>query len=856
MERLEANGFHFYAGGRKWLARGITYGPFSPDEEGHCYPGEERLEHDFAAIAALGINVLRLYTLPSEAFARLADKHGLRLLVDVSWPKHLDVYERQDLQDVCLAMVDETMQRIASWPNLMGVLLGNEIPADLVRWAGATRVEKFLRALYHRAKSAAPHVLVGFSNYPSTEYLSLQFFDFIGFNVYLHEPHEQRSYFLRLRHLYPDQPLVLSETGVDTQGNGEEEQARVLRDSLQTAFEVGMAGAFVFSWTDEWFTGGYDIEDWSFGIVDAGRQPKLAAPVVRKIYRSAPQAIPLENTPRISVVVATYNGASTLRGCLDSLKQQRYPDYEIVVVDDGSTDDTASILAQYDGLVVVSQENRGLSAARNAGIQAARGDIVAFTDSDCVADPDWLYHIALALTRSRLAGVGGPNLTPREENPLHRCVGYAPGHATHVLLDEELAEHVPGCNMAFWRHALLAVDCFDPQYRKAGDDVDVIWRLQDRGYTIGFAPGAFVWHHRRSSIGAYLRQQRGYGEAEALLLRKHPQRFNDRGQSLWRGVIYSGRDQARIFDSVDVHYGVFGSAGYQCIYQRREGWISHFVVSLEWWLICAGMLAIGLFSRTALIAGLGAMALSLGISGLKARRRFFDARDLRLRHFFAIWSLWILQPIMREGSRYWAHLTGRVPSPQFAEALRGGRQLVRRVYRKSRVMEYWGEKVPDRIEVLRHITRRLAGLKWIYSPNSGWEPWDLSVVTSWWFKVLLTTAEEDHGENRRLMRIRFRIVPSSLFWVLTGAGLLLSLLMALHDTVIARVLLMGFIVTIWLVYRQALHRRCIVQGLADAVISDVGYSLFNPPPSDSRHEVPKPFLVTEPSKGAPESETA
>ena len=81
-----------------------------------------------------------------------------------------------------------------------------------------------------------------------------------------------------------------------------------------------------------------------------------------------------------------------------------------------------------------------------------------------------------------------------------------------------------------------------PQYRKAGDDVDVIWRLQDLGYSIGFAPAAQVWHYRRNTVKAYLKQQRGYGEAEALLKYKHPEHFNTLGASHWRGKIYGSDD--------------------------------------------------------------------------------------------------------------------------------------------------------------------------------------------------------------------------------------------------------------------------------------------------------------------------
>src|SRR5207247_3240379 len=185
----------------------------------------------------------------------------------------------------------------------------------------------------------------------------------------------------------------------------------------------------------------------------------------------------------------------------------------------------------------IRHTNRGLSAARNAGLFAATGSIVAYTDSDCFADADWLTMLVRQLHETGAAAAGGPNLTP-DDGWLASCVAASPGQPTHVLENDQVAEHIPGCNMAFCREALLAINGFDPMYRKAGDDVDVCWRLQQAGYWITFAPGAFVWHHRRQNPRAYFRQQAGYGEAEALLRFMPPDKFNGRGDGKWRGVLY------------------------------------------------------------------------------------------------------------------------------------------------------------------------------------------------------------------------------------------------------------------------------------------------------------------------------
>src|SRR5207249_4846011 len=124
-------------------------------------------------------------------------------------------------------------------------------------------------------------------------------------------------------------------------------------------------------------------------------------------------------------------------------------------------------------------------------------------------------------------------------------------------------EHIPGCNMAFRKSCLLAIGGFDPQFRVAGDDVDVCWRLQQAGWTLGFSPAAMVWHHRRNSVRAYWRQQCGYGKAEVILERKWPEKYNTAGHITWAGRIY-GKGVVRALGMARrIYYGSWGSGLFQ-----------------------------------------------------------------------------------------------------------------------------------------------------------------------------------------------------------------------------------------------------------------------------------------------------
>ena len=218
----------------------------------------------------------------------------------------------------------------------------------------------------------------------------------------------------------------------------------------------------------------------------------------------------------------SYNGSRYISDCLAALERD-YPDYEVIVIDDGSTDTTAEIAARFD-VQLVSTPNQGLSAARNGGSRVRPARCRRVHRRRRLSRPGLAALPRVDVHDERDPGGGGPNLpllamvAPRSSSAL------APGGPNHVLRSDTEAEHVPGCNSSYRTDALRAVGGYDTRFRTAGDDVDVGWRMQERRGTIGFSAGAMVWHHRRGTARGYLRQQRGYGYAEALLERKWPSR--------------------------------------------------------------------------------------------------------------------------------------------------------------------------------------------------------------------------------------------------------------------------------------------------------------------------------------------
>jgi O-antigen biosynthesis protein len=755
VRRPEVRGKFFYVGEEKLYVRGVTYGTFRPGPDGAEYPPPATVAHDLALMAANGINTVRTYTLPPSWMLDQAQEQGLRVLPGLGAERvvgHLNDGRRAQAR--AEREVAGRVRSVAGHPALLGYAVGNEIPASTVRWLGRQRVERFIGNLTARVRDEDPDGLVTYVNYPSTEYLDLPFVDFLGVNVFLEDPDRLAAYLARLQNLAGDRPLVMTELGLDSLRNGEESQARSVDQQLRTAFAAGCAGAFVFSWTDEWHRGGEDVHDWAFGMTDRSRGPKPAAAALRQRYAAIP--FPREGPwPRISVVVCAYNAEATIEECLEAALRLEYGDFEIVVVDDGSTDATPDLLRRYP-VRVVTTANRGLSAARNTGAEVADGEIVAYLDSDAYPDRHWLSYLAHAFTTSGVVAVGGPNIPPPGDGVVAECVARSPGGPAHVLLTDTVAEHVPGCNLAIRATALRAIGGFDPRFRTAGDDVDVCWRLQDHGGRLGFSPGAVVWHHRRNSLRAYWRQQVGYGRAEALLEDKWPERYNAAGHFRWAGRIYDRGLTRHLFDRQRVYHGSWGTAPFQSMYAAGPGTLQSLPLTPEWLLLTAFLVALtalgGLSGAPAVgltLAALSAAAMALVLAqavASAARTSFPEAprgrREAVLRRALTT-LLHVLQPLARLSGRVTGGLTlwrgHRVRGAQVPVRRSGWSWSERWIAPEDRL-----RAIETRLGVLRHGVRR----------GGDFEHWDLETRDGPLGAARMLLSVEELGGGSQLVRHR------------------------------------------------------------------------------------------------------
>jgi hypothetical protein len=333
-----------------------------------------------------------------------------------------------------------------------------------------------------------------------------------------------------------------------------------------------------------------------------------------------------------------------------------------------------------------------------------------------------------------------------------------------VLLTDQEAEHIPGCNMAFYKSALESVGLFDPQFRKAGDDVDLCWRLLDNNLKIRFSPAGFVWHYRRSTLKAYARQQAGYGEAEALLIGKHPEHYSAFGGGIWRGRIYSSALPGLLLRRATIYHGIFGSGFFQKLY--APSFVPPFVhcTSLAYQVfINLPLLALAINFLAFVPLAVVSLGITVGtciVAGIQAtiprqKRRAWSRPLVAL--------MFLLQPIIRDWSRFKARLqvrAGRARAEPTPAALRP--QEI------PEVICFWSAGGLERFKFLEELIARLEAAGWAFRLDTGWSPYDLEITPWAWSRLRFTTVREELAQGKQSFRCRLESRWSIPAWLVMG----------------------------------------------------------------------------------------
>jgi GT2 family glycosyltransferase len=225
----------------------------------------------------------------------------------------------------------------------------------------------------------------------------------------------------------------------------------------------------------------------------------------------------------VSIIIPTFNGGSRIGNCLDALVPQSVGlDAEILVVDDGSTDDTRDVVARYSHVRLLSQKNAGPAAARNRGALEAKGTIILFTDDDCVPTSDWLAAMIKPFDDPKVVGVKGVYRT-RQEAIAARFVQIEYEDRYRLMAGLTDIDFIDTYSAGFRRDRFLEMNGYDNSFPVAcAEDIELSYRMSARGWKMKFVPTAIVYHTHPDTLSLYLRKKYKFAFWRMLALRKNP----------------------------------------------------------------------------------------------------------------------------------------------------------------------------------------------------------------------------------------------------------------------------------------------------------------------------------------------
>lgn len=238
--------------------------------------------------------------------------------------------------------------------------------------------------------------------------------------------------------------------------------------------------------------------------------------------------IPDATIPAVSVVIPAYNAAGTIDLCLQALEKQSVPahTYEVIVVDDGSTDQTPALVRAHPNVRMYTQANAGPAAARNFGAKQARGEIILFTDADCAPEVRWIERMLLPFARPEVVGVKGAYISPQRAL-MARFVQLEYEDKYEHMQRQEYIDFIDTYAAGYRREVFLANGGFDTMFPTASvEDQEFSFRLARQGLKLVFQPQARVAHLKHaSSIRAYCRKKFWIGYWKVLVHKRHPDKL-------------------------------------------------------------------------------------------------------------------------------------------------------------------------------------------------------------------------------------------------------------------------------------------------------------------------------------------
>lgn len=229
------------------------------------------------------------------------------------------------------------------------------------------------------------------------------------------------------------------------------------------------------------------------------------------------------STTSVSIIIPTFNGGRRIGKCLDALlKQTPGKDVEILVMNDGSTDNTVDVVKKYPGVRCISQRNAGPAAARNRGVGEAQGSIILLTDDDCIPMADWVDAMLKPFRDPEVVASKGIYRT-HQKSLIARFVQIEYEDRYHLMLAHDTIDFVDTYSAAFRRDHFLQMAGYDTSFPVAcAEDVELSYRMSQRGWKMKFAPAAVVYHTHPDNLAAYLKKKYKFAFWRVLAVRKNP----------------------------------------------------------------------------------------------------------------------------------------------------------------------------------------------------------------------------------------------------------------------------------------------------------------------------------------------